>query len=302
MVLVIALWTTAAVACTSIAHNQAASHSATTTRSSTGRPTTGGTAHTSTSKPAVTTTTGLGPIALANQAIGQWARSRQGSTAVSIGDVDDGVVTDLGAVPQIPVRIASVMKVSIAIAFLRTLHEQGRGPTADEMDELTGMIEESDNDDATALWNASDGPEGLQVTENAAGMTNTAFQTGHGWGFSLTTAHDQAKLQAKLAGGSMLDASDTALVLHLMRSVVSSEQWGFADVVDPSFEPAIKNGWYEDTDAPVWRIHCTAIFDTPKLKHRFSIAVFTRYPATLGMGYGEDTCRGVAHRLGAWLT
>ncbi len=127
-------------------------------------------------------------------------------------------------------------------------------------------------------------------------------RTWSGWGFSLTTAHDQAKLEAKLAAGAMLDATDTALVLHLMRNVVPSEQWGFADVVNMSFEPAIKNGWYEDTDDPVWRIHCTAIFDTPALKHRFSVAVLTRYPATLDMGYCEDTCRGVAQRLGAWLT
>jgi hypothetical protein len=253
-------------------------------------------------KPAATTTTALGPIAMANQAIAAWARSRQGSTAVSIGDIDDGVVTDLGVTPQVPVRIASVMKVSIAIAFLRTVREDGREPNDDEMNALTGMIEQSDNDDATELWNASDGSEGLQVTINAAGLTNTAYQVGHGWGFSLTTAHDQAKLEAKLAAGDMLDADDTALVLHLMRNVVPSEQWGFADVVNTSFEPAIKNGWYEDTDDPVWRIHCTAIFDTPALKHKFSVAVLTRYPATLGMGYGEDTCRGVAQRLGAWLT
>jgi hypothetical protein len=85
----------------------------------------------------------------------------------------------------------------------------------------------------------------------------------------------------------MLDADDTALVLHPMRNVVPSEQWGFADVVAKSLEPAIKNGWYEDTDAPVWRIHCTAIFNTPGLKHNFSIAVFTRYAATLGMGYAK---------------
>jgi hypothetical protein len=275
--LIVALWTTAAVACTSITHSGS-------------------------KKGAATTTTALGPIATANQAIAAWARSRQGSTAVSIGDIDDGVVTDLGVVPQVPVRIGSVMKVSIAIAFLRTLKEQGRDPDDDDMARLTGMIEQSDNDDATALWNASDGPLGLQVTKNAAGLTNTAYQTGHGWGFSLTTAHDQAKLEAKLAAGTMLDADDTALVLHPMRNVVPSEQWGFADVVAKSLEPAIKNGWYEDTDAPVWRIHCTAIFNAPGLKHNFSIAVFTRYAATLGMGYGEDTCRGVAQRLGGWLT
>jgi hypothetical protein len=297
-VLIVALWTVTAVACTSAPDSDRSGAKGGT------RPTAarGSSTTVKPGKPATTTTSAQNPITVANQAIAAWSRSRQGSTAISIGDIGDGVVTDLGPVPQMQMRIASVMKVSIAIAFLRTLKEQERSPTDDEMSELTGMIEESDNDDATALWNASDGSLGLQVTKNAAGLTNTAYQTGHGWGFTLTTAHDQAKLQAKLAAGGMLDDDDTTLVLHLMRNVVPSEQWGFADTVSKSLQPAIKNGWYEDTDAPVWRIHCTAIFNTPGLKHKFSVAVFTRYPATLGMGYGEDTCRGVAQRLGAWLS
>jgi hypothetical protein len=151
--LIVALWTTAAVACTSI------------TRSGS-------------KKGAATTTTALGPIATANQAIAAWARSRQGSTAVSIGDIDDGVVTDLGVVPQVPVRIGSVMKVSIAIAFLRTLKEQGRDPDDDDMARLTGMIEQSDNDDATALWNASDGPLGLRSPRTPRGSPTLRTKPG----------------------------------------------------------------------------------------------------------------------------
>jgi hypothetical protein len=295
--LIVALWTTAAVACTSIAHSGAKKSGATASAPANSSTTTTAKPR----QPATTTTTSLGPIAMANQAIAAWARSRQGSTAISIGDVDDGVVTDLGVAPQVPVRIASVMKVSIAIGILRQLHAQGLTVSSTIMADLTSMIEQSDNDAAERLWEYEGASDALLVTTRTAGLTQTAYQVGHGWGFSLTTAHDQARLEAMLAGGHMLDPQSTQLVLNLMHHVVSSEQWGFADSVPPAIAPGIKNGWYEDTDAPVWRIHCTAIFDSSLLAHPFSIAVMTRYPATLGMGYGEDTCRGVAHRLGAYL-
>jgi hypothetical protein len=253
--------------------------------------------------PKATTTTAPRPsTASAVAAIAAFAKTRQGTTDISIGDIDDGAVTDVTPGPQTPVRIASVVKISIAIGFLRQLHQRGQALSDDEREELTNMIEQSDNTAAEALWEASQRQDALAVTEQAAGITHTAYQVGHGWGFTLTIAHDQAQLEAALARGQMLDADDTALVLNLMHHVVSSEQWGFEDSVPAAVSPGIKNGWYEDTDAPVWRIHCTAIFDSPKLVHRFSIAVMTRYPATLGMGYGEDTCRGVAHKLGAWLT
>ena len=221
---------------------------------------------------------------------------------MSIADVATGDVTDVTPLPQTQMRIASVVKVSIAIAILRQLHAQGEEVTPTITNDLTSMIEQSDNDAAQRLWTFEGGADALEVTENTAGLTHTEYQVGHGWGFTLTTAHDQARLEAMLAGGRMLDPQSTQLELNLMHHVVSSEQWGFADVVAPAIAPTIKNGWYEDTDAPVWRVHCTAVFDSPLLARPFSIAVFNRFPATLGMGYGEDTCHGVARRLGAYLT
>jgi hypothetical protein len=285
------------VACTTIAAacSSSSSKGASTNPSST-RPR-------ATTAPTTTTTTAPRPTTTdADTAILAWVHSRQGTTNVSIGDIATGNVTDVTPLPQTQMRIASVVKVSIAIAILRQLHAQGQGVSSTIMNDLTVMIEQSDNDAAQRLWNFEGGPDALLVTERTAGLTQTAYQVGHGWGFSLTTAHDQARLGAMLAGNRMIDSQSTQLELNLMHHVVSSEQWGFADIVAPAIAPAIKNGWYEDTDAPVWRVHCTAIFDSALLAHPFSIAVFNRYPATLGMGYGEDTCRGVARRLGAYLT
>jgi hypothetical protein len=260
-------------------------------------------ATTTTVAPTTTSSTVPRPaIADADHAMARWAASREGVVEISIGNLRDGTVTDVTAPPQPRLRVASVIKVSIAIGFLRVRREQGRVPSTWELDALRDMIVESDNDDAYSLWITSGGPNALLATQNAAAMTDTEFQHGHGWGFTLTTAHDQAKVETALARGRLLPATETQLVLVLMRSVVPGQRWGFADSVDPSLHPAIKNGWYEDTDEPVWRVHCTAIFDSPRLARPFTIAVMTRYPAHLGIAYGQDTCRGVAFLLGPRLT
>ena len=250
-----------------------------------------------------TTTTTVRPLttADADAEIAKWAASREGSVDVSIGNLGDGAVADVTPGPQVTLRIASLMKVSIAIAFLRVRHDQGRAPTEGELVELGLMIEASDNRFANVLWNASGGSRALNVTAVDAGLTHTTYQPGSGWGFALTNAHDQALLATALARGRMLSPGDTRLLLALMRNVQPNQNWGFADTVASSLKPAIKDGWYEDKDQSVWRVHCMAIFDSPALAHPFSIVVTARYPAPLGIEYGQDTCRGVGRRLGAWL-
>lgn len=253
--------------------------------------------------PGTTTTTIANPsIPESTAAIAAWAKSREGLVEISMGNLDDGTVTDITPAPQTGVRAASVMKVSIAVQFLRLREAQKRDVTADEIIELGRLIEVSDDASADDLWAQSGGPAGLSALISAAGMKQTALPPGQTWGFTLTTAHDQALLASALAKGRLLGASDTRLLLGLMRNVEPTQRWGFADSVDPTLLPAVKNGWYEDKDERVWRVNCMAIFDASTLAHPFSIAVITRYPANLGVAYGQDTCRGVARALGAWLT
>jgi hypothetical protein len=290
----VALATGSGVACTGQARGAptTATNSTATSSTAPATPTTAG------------TTTGSRSIADATAAIAAWAKRRQGIVDISIGDLRDGRVTDVTPGPQSQLRVASVMKVEIAVQFLRFRHAQKRDITADEIVKLGRMIEISDDNDANDLWATSGGPAGLAATIAVAGMKHTAYQPGRGWGFALTTAHDQALLATTLARSRLLDPTDTRFLLGLMRNVEPTQRFGFADSVDPTLRPAVKNGWHEDKDVndAVWRVNCMAVFDTATLAHPFSIAVMTRYPANLGMAYGQDTCRGVAHLLGAWLT
>lgn len=294
-VLTVALAATSLAACTSSANGD----QSTTSRAST---TTSPSTTSSTTAPSTTTTTvHRSSTAEANEDIAEWAKSREGTTDISIGNFADGAITDVTPGPQATVRIASVMKVSIAIAFLRRRAAQGRPLTQGELVQLGLLIEASDNREADRLWSASGGASGLAAITTTAGMTDTTYRPGHGWGFTLTNAHDQALLATALGRGKLLSPTDTRLLLALMRNVQPNQNWGFVDTVAPAVEPAIKNGWYEDTDVPFWRVHCMAIFDDPTFAHPFSVVVMTRYPARLGIEYGQATCRGVGQRLGAWI-
>src|SRR6266478_714313 len=99
---------------------------------------------------------------------------------------------------------------------------------------------------------------------------------------------------------SLADPCRRALValtvlVREMRQVVPTQRWGIGDAVHHS-NPAVKNGWYPDTDAPVWRVHCTGVVDDGPHPSRWIIVVTTRYPANLGQTYGQETCSGIAAR------
>ncbi len=92
-----------------------------------------------------------------------------------------------------------------------------------------------------------------------------------------------------------IKAAHRDALLREMRQVVPTQRWGIGDAVHHS-NPAVKNGWYPDTDAPLWRVHCTGVVDDGPHPSRWIIVVTTRYPANLGQTYGQETCSGIAAR------
>ena len=86
---------------------------------------------------------------------------------------------------------ASIIKVDI----LETLLHQSRGALSyDARVTAEGMIDDSDNDDATDLWNADGGGYGVAAYNRAAGLTQTSPNIAGYWGLTLTSAADQIKL------------------------------------------------------------------------------------------------------------
>jgi beta-lactamase class A len=192
-------------------------------------------------------------------------------------------------------RSASIVKVLIGMALFARAEREGRGLNIDEQSDLRNMIRVSDNNAATRLWASLGGPAVISWVRGVTGIQETQPPAiGGQWGFTLTDAHDMAVILTSLAQARGINANDRNALLSEMRQVTPGQRWGISPAVLRS-TPAVKNGWFPDTDEPVWRVHCTGVVDEGGRPNRWGIAVMTRYPIGLGMIYGEDTCQRVAN-------
>jgi hypothetical protein len=127
------------------------------------------------------------------------------------------------------------------------------------------MITVSDNDAATALWNAADGATGIGSYNTAAGLTRTRLSScvrcpgfaWPGWGLSMTTPADQLTLLRQLvAPGTLLPPAARGYALSLLEKVTPSQRWGVSGGVPAGVTVALKNGWLPlnaaDTD---WQVN-----------------------------------------------
>ncbi len=104
------------------------------------------------------------------------------------------------------------------------------------------MIELSDNDDTSALWNEIGGAPAVAAFDRSVGMLATTPNLS--WGLTTTTAADQVKLLEHLVepNGVLTDAS-RAFTLQLMEHVAPFEYWGASASTPPGTTVALKNGW-----------------------------------------------------------
>ncbi len=193
-----------------------------------------------------------------------------------------------------------MVKVDILAAFLHRLDAAGQ--TLDPSDQAlaTSMIEESDNDAATALWNALGAPANLADFDAAAGMTSTTPSScvecpgfpWPGWGLTTTSATDQLTLLRNVVEPStLLTPADRAFIEGLMEHVDPSEAWGVSAGVPAGVTVALKNGWLPlDADDTDWQINSIGWVDG--LGRDYLVAVLTTGNPT--EQYGIDTIEGLS--------
>jgi beta-lactamase class A len=157
---------------------------------------------------------------------------------------------------------ASVVKVEILETLLA---QHPAGLTSGQAGLAEQMIEDSDNDAATALWDAVGGAAGIRAYGKLVGLTGTrpspcvqcAGFPWPGWGLTTTTALDQLTLLRELvSSGSVLNAGSRRLAVGLMEDVTPDQRWGVSGGVPSQATVALKNGWLPldaaDTD---WQIN-----------------------------------------------
>lgn len=189
---------------------------------------------------------------------------------VAVSDPATGRVTAHRHGPAATHPSASVVKLGILLGLLLHCQDTGREPTADERVLASEMIERSDNDAATALWQVIGGAGGLDAVHRRLGLGESAARPE--WGLSRTTATDQLTLLEAVfgEGTTPLSKPSRAFVADLMTHVVADQAWGVSAVGNGSAvgsgptagngsaagsAPALKNGWMPLSATGLWVVN-----------------------------------------------
>lgn len=154
--------------------------------------------------------------------------------------------------------MASSAKVPIMLTLLSMVEQQQRQPTGDEVNLLTAMIENSDNDAAQALFNEIGGAGPMDAFMRGAGIAG--FQADpDGWGYSTITPLAMVRLLTLLHDGKVLTSrQDRQLALTLMENVEPDQQVGVGDTAPANATVAMKDGWVQDPDG-LWAVNTSGI-------------------------------------------
>jgi beta-lactamase class A len=220
------------------------------------------TLETGTTTSVVPTVTTLPQQSQLSQEVNSVLDHREGNIEAAVQNLTTDVTTDFG--PESPQDEASVVKVNILATMLSAVSTT-LSLSAQDRTLAQEMIEASDNDAATLLWNAVGGSLGISAFDKRVGLTATtpspcvecANFPWPGWGLTTTTPLDEIKLlRAVFVDDTYMSAEDRMYQLRLMRSVIPSERWGISYGVPNSVSVALKNGWLplnnSDTD---WQIN-----------------------------------------------
>ncbi len=174
------------------------------------------------------------------------------AVSVAVLDLGTGASAGYGAGTF---ETASIVKVDILAALLLQAQDAGRHLTAQEKAYATVMIENSDNDAASALWRAIGGADGLDSANRRLGLTATAGGDGPLWGLTRTTAADQLTLLRQVfAEDSALSAASRTYVRQLMGHIAEDQDWGVSAAADGSAW-ALKNGWLRRSTTGRWIVN-----------------------------------------------
>jgi hypothetical protein len=198
------------------------------------------------------------PDARLAAALARVLRRHQGRLAVGVSDPADGLTAAYH--PHRRFDTASIVKADI-LAVLLIQHEQARTAlSAGERELATQMIEDSDNDAATALWDAVGGTMGMEAGNAALGLRGIVPGAGGYWGLTTTTARSELGLLSVLTSArSPLPAAARRYELDLMRHVEPAQAWGVTAAAAPHTRPAVKNGWLPVGSDGQWVINSIGV-------------------------------------------
>ncbi|HEU5227546.1 MAG TPA: serine hydrolase [Ktedonobacteraceae bacterium] len=192
--------------------------------------------------------------------------------------------------------MASSTKVPIMLTFFDMIEQQGREPDDDEMNLLTTMIENSNNDSASALYYGEIG--------GASGIANYLQKIGisgmtpnpDAWGYSTITPQAMVNLLTLLYSGKILTPHHRDLAISLMEQVEPDQQVGVGDTAPQGATVALKDGWVTDENN-LWVMNSSGIVTLGQ--ETYITAIYTQGMTSLDDG--QAIARHVAGSIASLL-
>ncbi|HEY1625313.1 MAG TPA: serine hydrolase [Streptosporangiaceae bacterium] len=190
---------------------------------------------------------------------------------------------------------ASIVKVDILCTLLYRSQETHRALTPEQKELATTMIEHSDNDSASSLYDDVGGAMGVDEANRVFGLSETTAGTGPYWGLTTTTTDDQIRLlRLVFTRPSVLTAASQDYAQYLMGHVETDQQWGVPVAADHGTHFVVKNGWLPDPYTGLWEIN--SIGEVEHHHQRLLIAILSDDNASEASGISvvEEIARKAA--------
>jgi hypothetical protein len=185
-------------------------------------------------------------------AVASLIREDGGQVAVAVDDLTTGTQAAYGGSKEFVT--ASIVKVDILATLLYQLQQTGQTITGGDQELATTMIENSDNDSASDLYDVVNGAEGIDSANRVFGLSETAAGTDGYWGLTTTTVDDQIRLlRVVFTSPSVLSSASRDYIQDLMSQVEADQQWGVPAAADPGTAFMVKDGWLPNPS--LWEIN-----------------------------------------------
>jgi hypothetical protein len=190
---------------------------------------------------------------LLTSAVAPLAAQDGGHVAIAVDDLANGQFVAYDGNDQDFVT-ASIVKVDILATLLYQLQQQNGQMSPDEQALATTMIENSNNDAASALYDDDGESSGIDTANKAFGLTETTVGTDGYWGLTTTTPDDQVRLLRQVfTSQTILTPASQAYIQGLMSQVEADQQWGVPSAADGGTSFFVKNGWLPNPT--LWEIN-----------------------------------------------
>lgn len=211
-------------------------------------------------------------------------RQHGGDLAVGVVDSRTGATAVYGGARTF--YAASIVKADILATLLLQHQQAGTRLSDQERTSATKMIDDNDENAATALWTAIGAADGLRDANRTLHLSHTTPGAGGYWGHTSTTVGDQLQLLDDLtSSGSPLSSASRSYELGLMRHVSAGQGWGVTAAASGG-SPAVKNGWMAGSGDAAWVVNSIGVIT--HAGHTALVVVLSDHQASEPAGISAD--------------